>query len=229
MKNAWSWTRLQDFELCPRMAYYKHFAPKHLKLPFIENDATRRGSAIHKGLENAVIQYENYGNFNGCDTSVSHCFDIVKKFVDQFPEIYMEMESAWRVDLTPAGWFDRDVWLRVKSDLIGLNRETGLAYIIDWKTGKVRGESDQLKLYAIDAFLQFPEINTVMVSYIWVDHKDDTTKLFRRENLQFMLDDFTERAGLIDIVADSGDWEAKPNFLCKKWCQVDVKNCGERR
>ena len=53
-----------------------------------------------------------------------------------------------------------DVWVRGVIDIGVIGSDT--AYLLDWKTGKHRPDSDQLKLFAALAFAIYPWISNVV-------------------------------------------------------------------
>lgn len=217
---AWSWSRLNDFEKCPKQLYWKSIAPKALRCPFVTSPAMERGKLLHKSLENAV----QFGD--QLHPEVAH----VKKIVDAIRE---EMNSGWVVhteqqralteDLNTTTWFAKNVWLRVIYDVIMVKGNE--AKILDWKTGKNSGYTDQLAISAFTGFVLLPPLEKVTTSYIWVDHKATTTREYHRGQYEALEENFRERSEMIQICNDSGEWPAKPsNFNCR-WCSCTKSQC----
>jgi hypothetical protein len=71
---------------------------------------------------------------------------------------YAEQKLALSFAYQPRRFFDKDVWVRAITDLTIVNGDT--AAVIDYKTGKPKPQSAQLKLTAAVTFHTYPQIQT---------------------------------------------------------------------
>jgi RecB family exonuclease len=227
-KQAWSYSRLKSFEECPLQCYWKNYAPKGERLKFEQNQYTRRGSQLHKQLEIAVQKFvpSRELRWDGLDPAVVSTLSLLHPLINKADAIHPELQLAFSSAWTPSDWYatNGDTWLRVIMDLVLIYGDK--AFIPDYKTGKVREDNvDQLEVTALAAFKYFPRLNHITTAFLWMDHKKKTIRKYTRDMVESLDHKYRERAGLIDIVAKSGDWQAKPNFGCR-WCQVDKTKCG---
>lgn len=215
---AWSYSRLNDFETCPRM-----FQGKYVTKDFPKQDFSaphlQRGKDIHKVLENAVV----------------HSMALPKELLFLQPIVDMahakgmtnfaENEICFDVHLNTIDWFSKSAWCRVIIDLVIIVGD--LAVIIDWKTGKVRDKSrDQLALFAGAAMTRWPKVKRVITAFFWVDHPKQKPTLahYDQSHRQQIWEEFGDRAEMIQITLESGAWLPKKNFGCK-WCPALVGQC----
>jgi CRISPR/Cas system-associated exonuclease Cas4 (RecB family) len=174
--TAWSFSRLQDYRKCPAFAKYKHV--DKIKEP--GNDAMARGGAIGKMAEDFI------------KGTLKKCPPEIKSFEEEFKELRKRKavtEDQWTFDKDwhETGWFDADAWLRIKTDIYSLNRDTNTLLVVDNKTGRIREEHlEQLKLYAMGALLKFPTVDAVDVRLWYLDacHEvPEEPKLYTRKEL----------------------------------------------
>ena len=111
---AWSYSRLSDYESCPKMFEAKNIT-KTVK--FVGNAATERGKKLHKALERDVIRVGHGRPF--ISQELLHVKPIIEGFVKLHPQIATEQQLAFKVDLGVCDWFDKDVWLRAIIDVEG--------------------------------------------------------------------------------------------------------------
>jgi len=228
---AWSYTRLKDFERCPLI-----FNLKYLKkeIVFKENEATRAGSAKHKTLENAAKVLIKHPDQTFVQSDLSHVFPIVRSFVKSQDTVIPEQELAFRKDTTVCSWFDKDTWLRVKIDLLGVRHgvadspfehHSDVAMALDWKTGKIRVDEDQLRLYNLAVLMSDSKIWQVSSAFAFIDHKE-TSKVVvtTRESMSAELAEWSDRAEAINIAAEKDEWPAVPNQFCS-WCDATGLQC----
>ena len=154
-KPTWSFSSIKTFDQCPKKYY-------HLKVAkdYTENFDTQPilyGNEFHKAAEEYI----------GQDVVLDPRFEFARPVLDKLNSMEGEKLCEYRMGLTanlePCGFFAEDVWWRGVSDLTVLNRVTGVAKVIDYKTGKSAKYADkgQLELMAMATFKHFPEIKVV--------------------------------------------------------------------
>jgi len=103
----------------------------------------------------------------------------------------------------------------------------GESFIPTHNSGKNRGYSDQLKLYAGVAMHLWRDVEEVTTSYVFIDSNQKEEKKFRRDDYEHIWHDFGERAERIQIANESGEWPAKPSAMACRFCPV--RECTKRR
>jgi CRISPR/Cas system-associated exonuclease Cas4 (RecB family) len=163
--TAWSYSRWNDYESCPRKAFYKHV--KKMKEP--SSPALERGSANHKVMEDYITKKTR----TMPKPEVLHP-DLrpMVKALRKLP-LMVEQELAFTKKWRRTGWFDHDAWVRVKMDVLVPPNKDGVVDVVDWKTGKVKekGEyDDQLELYQLSSLLIYPEAKQATARLPFLDH-----------------------------------------------------------
>src|SRR5208282_2517606 len=110
---SWSFSKLTEYMSCPR----KHNNTRLKKFPEEPSDAQNYGDAMHRAFQRRVTQglkmptgfiaFEEWGNDAA---KLMHPLEITA----------CEKEIALTRDLKPTGYFDNNVWMRMKIDLVKL-------------------------------------------------------------------------------------------------------------
>lgn len=206
---AHSFSRLDMFDTCPKR-YNAIVVEKTHKSE--DSEASLAGTRDHKFLENRLLSGTALPPHlvraeSVCD-AISNSGLIVKA----------EQEFALSKELEKRSWWDKDVYLRVKSD-VALYSETTAA-VLDWKTGKRRPKPFQLELAALTQFVNYPTIKSTKAAFLWL--KEDATDVYeytREKDYPRILDKLTTKTERIEEALDEGVWQAKPGFHCN-WCEL---------
>jgi ATP-dependent exoDNAse (exonuclease V) beta subunit len=128
-----------------------------------QTEATLWGNKVHKALELFALgkqplpeEMQEYGRY-------------VEKILSYEGRRVVEERVALTKDFRPTTWMAKDVWVRGIIDIGVVGSET--AYLLDWKTGKHRPDSDQLKLFAALAFAKYPWVSKVVTGFIFLKPK----------------------------------------------------------
>lgn len=209
----WSFSRLKSYKQCPRQFH----AEKVLKLyPFKETEAIIYGSQFHEAAELYVRD----------GTPMPPHFDYAKPAIDNLiakdGEKFCEYEMGLTADMEPCDFKAENVWVRGIIDLLIIDREKGMAWVIDYKTGgNTRwADTSQLELMALLLFKHFPEIKRVQAGLLFVVvnqliktkyHVRDQGKLWQR---------WMKDYALMENSFDKNIWNAHPSGLCRRHCPV---------
>lgn len=213
--TAWSYSRFNTWLACPLSAKFK-FIDK-LKEP--GSAAMQRGTEIHglaeqyaKGLlKNLPLELQKFK---------AEFLDLVKRK----PEC--EGEWAFRDDWSETTWFGKDAWCRVKTDVAYYDAKTRTVVVIDHKTGKPRAEhAGQLSLYAIGAFIKYPEALKVSALLWYLDHGEETSQTFTRAQLGSLQKEWSGKVA--PMLADTR-FQALPGNACR-FCHFKNSNGGPCR
>lgn len=214
LKKAWSYSALTAFETCPRRFELTRVT-RQVKEP--QTEATIWGNEVHKALElfakdgkplpKNLKKYERY----------------VKKILSYEGKRVIEERIALDRNFRPTTWMAKDVWVRGIIDIgvVGSDK----AYLLDWKTGKRKPDTDQLKLFAALAFAIYPWIDKVTTGFIWLKTSEFDKEVFTRNQLPDIWNEFMPRLKRLAIAHEEDKWTPKPSGLCKNWCPVGKTNC----
>lgn len=175
--TAWSYSRLSQYEKCPRQFKLKHIDRIPEPAP---GEAMLRGDRIHKGLE-AYLRGKARALPKDIKKTVGPLakdYAAMRKMGTVAVEIELASDRHW--ELVP--WFGSGTWFRqkidaayelvLKRDEMGLLRGVRAVRLIDHKTGKVReGEHyEQLELYVPVASRRWPDADAFICQMLYVDH-----------------------------------------------------------
>lgn len=139
MVDSWSFSALEQYELCPAQYAYQRIA----KIPTKPKRYFEKGLRVHKQLEAFVI---SRGTIWLTD-EVKKEVDFVKEVANLNAPIEVEQKWGFAKDWARTSW-DR-AWFRVVIDVL-FSHADWTADIVDWKTGGKRDESkDQMELSAL--------------------------------------------------------------------------------
>ena len=229
---AWSWSRLETFEQCPRK-FQGEYITKDFPKTNYDAEHFVKGRAVHKVLEDymkngVVIPYPIIKDEYKFYVDLKFLMPLLNKMHEAEIKL-VEENLCFDMRMNKVGWWAKNAWVRVIMDIIVVVDD--FALIVDYKTGKVRKHSDQLKLCAGAAFEIFPQVNRVLSAYVWCEHPHDKPVWaeYDRSQKDDIWAEFGDRAELIQMANESGNWQAKKNHFCP-WCpalpsQCDFKQC----
>lgn len=219
--SFWSFSSVAQFEKCPYSLYLGR-VEKSPTPPREETHPLERGNRVHKAAELYI---------KGEGPLVRELVRFQPHF-EQLAERYatgsVEVEGSWwfRSDWSVAdGWDDPLKWCIVKCDVASHESDTHMN-VIDWKTGKSWGKEvahgQQMQLYAIAAFMRYPEINTVTVQLGYLDEK---TQFKEKNYLRTQIAELSSRfAARGQALVDAQHFPPKPNRSNCKYCDFGPTN-----
>lgn len=166
--KTWSPSTLMQFETCNYATFLK--VVRGLKQP--QSEAGDRGSKLHALCEQYI---------RGDLGTVGKDLGKVVGYLNEAREFYQNgkaiIEDEWGFDKNwmPTEWMAKDVWGRVKLDLL-LRESPTSAIIRDWKSGKKFGNevkhNFQGMIYAVVAFMRIPELEYIKTTFNYIDTGD---------------------------------------------------------
>jgi hypothetical protein len=208
----WSWSSLQSFETCPK----RH---KLVKITKVVTEPTsphlQVGRSTHKALEDGVKGMSMPSVFKRYEPIVQHirCASGQK---------HAEQKFALNTSFRPVDYWDKSAWVRGVLDVAIIGQKTGV--ILDYKTGKPKVDSDQLKLFAGVGFLLYPFLDNMKTGYVWLDHNRIDAEDYKREDVPGIWKEFIPRVKRMEIALETDNWPENPTGLCG-WCPVGPKLC----
>jgi len=212
----WSWTSYSSYQTCP-FRYKVTRVTKEIVEP--ETEALRWGKLAHKALEDRVK--DGVALQDGMEK-----WEKYARLADKMKAIATvetERQIALDENLVPVDYWSKDAWVRGVVDLA--IKGSQVIGIWDYKTGKIRDASEQLKLFACFAFALYPEAREVHTQYIWLNHDKITGCSYRREDLPVLWGAFEATVARLALSYATNNWPTKPSGLCRAHCAVPKSLC----
>ena len=210
----WSFSKLKAFETCPKQFYHMKILKEY---PVVESDAMRYGTDVHLACEEYIRDNKPLPK------KYEYVLPTLEALKRKKGKKLCEYELGLTEDLQPCGFKDKDVWFRGIADLVILNEEDKLAWVVDYKTGKSARYADknQLELMALAVFKHFPNIERVNGGLLFVVSKDLITDTYtRRLREQQITTKYLNKFSQMVIASDNDVWNPNPSGLCRAWCEV---------
>ena len=212
---SWSWSKLKNYRTCPKRHWHVDIQKEFKD----ESEQLTWGNSIHDAMAARI------GKGKPLPRTMEHYESWPAKLVkarDQFGlKTMVENKLAMNRDFRPRSFFDKDAWFRGVLDVIQLNDD--IALVIDWKTGQMKPEMEQLGLFAQLVFAHYPEINEVSTVYVWLGSDDFTLEQHKRETLLPLWNSLNATLNKMEEAQRTTTYPANPSGLCKKYCPV--KTC----
>ena len=210
----WSFSKLKNFRTCPKRHYHCD-----IKREFKE-DSTHLdwGKTVHKALEHRIERGTQL-------PPVMDPYEIwakgILKYAGQGARIRVEQKLAFDKDFMPteADWKNPNAWFVCTVDVLVLgNPDHVLA--VDWKTGKVDADSQQLMLTSQAVFSHYPNVKRVTTTYVWLKHDTETTETYTQNDLLSMWNGLLPELKMIEQAERTEHYPPTPNGLCRAHCPV---------
>jgi hypothetical protein len=208
---AWSYSRLKNFETCPKRSWHLDIA-KDIKEP--EGEALLWGNMVHKALADRVDKGVPLPK------PMEHFEKWARRILAGDGTILVEQKLAINKDFGPESFFSDAAWYRGIGDAIKIVGKVAL--IIDYKTGKILEDGSQLALMAACVFAHHPEVQKVRSEFVWLKEDATSRSDFTRDDMPKVWRSLWPRIEALEHAFGSMSYPAKPGALCKRWCPVDV-------
>lgn len=206
---AWSYSKLKNFESCPKR-YYNVDVAKVVKEE--ESEQLQYGNSLHKALAEAITG----------KAPLPKPFTGFQPWVDKITRtegtILVEQQLAITQDLGPTEWFGKDAWYRGIADVIKIVGP--VAVVLDWKTGKILEDGVQLALMAQCVFAHHPSIEKIRTEFIWLKEDATTRADFSRDDMHNVWTGLLPRVKQLEDAHGGANFPPKPGHLCRRWCPV---------
>ena len=219
-KVTWSHSSLKDYEGCAR----RYHEVKILKnYPFVETDATRYGTVLHKVAEDYVAD----------GTPIPEEYEFVKETLDALiakpGRKLAEIQMALTQNLEICDWKSKDAWVRGIADLLIIDDENLTAWVVDYKTGNDKyPDRDQLRLMSIMVFEYYPHIRTVNSALLFGVKNSMVKHSMQRDEAAAEWWRYRERVAKIEASVNNGVWNPTRTPLCG-WCPCTGCEFHKRR
>lgn len=207
--RPWSHTSLDAFHNCPFAFYNTRILKKFADVP---GTATLWGREVHTAFE-----HHQRDNVPLPPHLREH-----QAFMDRLRglegDLLVEQKVALTQRLVPCGQFDEGVWWRGVIDFAKICPKRAL--LVDYKTGKRKDNFEQLQLFALHTFYKYPTIDEVSAFYYWLQIKQPSFKVFRREEIPALWKPFVPKLKQYAEAFKTDTWQPRPSGLCHGWCAV---------
>ncbi len=209
---TWSYSKLKNFRNCPK---------KHYEVDIAKNFAEGRsqaledGEAVHKALELRI------GKGHALPPALQQYEPEAAKVLAYMPTgtiLLVEQKAALRRDFSACGYFDPGVWYRAKCDVVKVLGDAAVA--IDWKTGKIQEDSEQLGLMAAWVFAAYPQVQKVATRYVWLGNFANTDVTFTRDDIVQLWRHLWPELEMYEQACAAFTFPPKPSGLCRQYCPV---------
>lgn len=214
-KPAWSFSSIKTFDQCPKKYYHTKVA-KDYEEDF-NTEAILYGNEFHKAAEEYIGQV-----VDTLDPRFSYAQSALDRLKNMKGDKLCELKMGLTENLEACGFFDKNVWFRGVADLIILDREAGVAKVIDYKTGKSAKYADkgQLELMALAVFKHFPEVKVVKGGLLFVVCNAFIKDTYEIEQESELWRKWLSEYGKMEKAYEADTWNPRPTGLCRAHCIV---------
>lgn len=209
---AWSYSRIDGFETCPRQYWHRNVAKDIVEE---ETEAMSYGTEVHKSFAKFMTKGTplplHLRQYSPMMTQIAAAPGV--KVVEQ--------QIALDKDFNQVDWFSKDAYLRVISDLTQMNGDHAITW--DWKTGKPKDDFTQLELNAAVTFHLAPEIQKITMAYFWTKTKKVSSEPIVRAQASDVWAKLLPRVQRFQDAYAANNFPPRQGYLCKGYCPV--KTC----
>ncbi|MCK1741376.1 PD-(D/E)XK nuclease family protein [Bradyrhizobium sp. 139] len=218
---AWSYSRLKNYESCPKRHWHVDIN-KDVKEE--QGEALLWGNEVHKRLADRI----------GKGTPLAAGTEKFEKWVQKVSagqgnpgvQVLVEQQLAIDANFAPTAWFESEArragkglpWYRGIGDVLKIVGPVAL--IVDWKTGKVLEDSQQLALMASCVFAHYPEVLKVRSLFVWLKDDCETKEDYHRNDMPAMWKHLWPRIEALKHAHENTLYPPKAGALCRRYCPV---------
>lgn len=209
---SWSYSKLKNFRACPKRHYNVDIAKTYKEE---EGEQLRWGNHLHS-------EFARYldGRETDLPLDLSQHRVMLKRYRDAPGDKHVELKLAITADLQPCEFFDRKVepWYRGVVDFLLIKGPVAAA--LDWKTGKIVEDSEQLGLTAAMIFAHFPQVQAVRTEFVWLKEDAITRADYKPESMTEFWGKLLPDVNVMKRAHETQEYPPRPNGLCKSYCPV---------
>jgi hypothetical protein len=206
LKLSHSYSALKEYDNCPQR-YYRTRIVKDVKDQ--GGEASKHGERVHKHLEDRL---RDSTPLPPELTAKEPLCAAVEKLAGGGGQLLVEKELVLNESLQPTGWWDSDVWLRSKLDVLVIKGDT--AAVLDWKTGKRRPDFFQMQMFAAQVFKHYKSVQIVKTSLVWLPANAMDTEMYNRVDMHTIWGTIETKISRIEQSVEHDNWPARPSGLC---------------
>ena len=206
---ARSYTNIKMFAQCP--AKYKAMVIDK-SVPFTTTKAQQDGINIHSALEHAVKRH------TALPPEFQEFAPVVAAIHAMPGEKLCELKLAVDTHTNPVPYFDATAWYRGIIDVLII--DGCKARILDYKLGNMAyQDDDQLRENAVLVFNNYPEVDTITASFIFLEAGKVTKLVLKREDLGSLVVALSKKEVPMIRAEKLDTFPMQKSHLCN-YCQV---------
>ena len=211
----WSYSFLNDLANCPHKAFSKYVKRD---LPRETSPELEEGIRVHKVAEDLINGREI------SDPTARALEPYVFALIQQGAKA--EVKLGMTEDFHPAEFFSKDgLWGRGKADVLIVNPPA--AFIVDWKTGKVREDDRELRQLALLVLANYPEVTRISGCYVWLK-EGRMGVVYDLSDVNRTYHGTVAQMARARSYAEANDWPKIENPLCSYCPVTDCENWRPR-
>ena len=212
---VYSYTLLKTADTCLYKCYRQYVKRD---LPFDKTPEIKWGEDVHNAMEYRI-------GGKPLPENMRHWEPLVAAYIERGAK--PEKQTGITRTGAPAGFFDKDVWLRCKIDTTMLNGTA--VFLADWKTGNSKYEDPfELEIQALTLKAAIPPINRIAGHYVWLK-ENRVGEVHDLSDFNATWSKINNKVEVIEDCMASGEWPKTKNPLCG-WCGVlDCENNPKRQ
>lgn len=209
----WSFSRIKAFEQCPKQFYHEKVLKQY---PFIQTDAMIYGNQFHKACEDYI------GKGEPLPERFMYIKDALDKLNQREGVKICEQRLGVTANLEPCTFGARNVWFRGIVDLAILDEDSGIGWIVDYKTGKSAKYADkgQLELMALAIFAHYPKITSIRAGLLFVVANKLVKETYEVADRANLWEKWSSNYATMEKAFEADVWNPRPSGLCKRHCPV---------
>jgi len=209
----WSFSRIKAFEQCPKQFYHEKVLKQY---PFIQTEAMIYGNQFHKACEDYI------GKGEPLPERFMYIKDALDKLNQRKGVKICEQRLGVTANLEPCKFGARNVWFRGIVDLAILDEDSGIGWIIDYKTGKSAKYADkgQLELMALAIFAHYPKITSIRAGLLFVVANKLVKETYEVADRANLWEKWSSNYATMEKAFEADVWNPRPSGLCKRHCPV---------
>jgi len=209
----WSFSRIKAFEQCPKQFYHEKVLKQY---PFIQTEAMIYGNQFHKACEDYI------GKGEPLPERFMYIKDALDKLNQREGVKICEQRLGVTANLEPCTFGARNVWFRGIVDLAILDEDSGIGWIIDYKTGKSAKYADkgQLELMALAIFAHYPKITSIRAGLLFVVANKLVKETYEVADRANLWEKWSSNYATMEKAFEADVWNPRPSGLCKRHCPV---------
>ncbi len=212
--TAHSYSSLKCFDTCARK-YFHLYQAKDVK------DGGTKESTYGDDMHKMLARYINEGAALPADHAKAKA--LLDTLRGRSDHLMAERRMAVRANLKPCEFFDGATWMRGVLDVLAVRGDT--AVCLDWKYGKRRPDFLQLKIFALLAFQNYPKVQSVQSSFLWMaDGMAQDKRTYTREDIPGIVAELQDKMDRVQACQQHDNWPLNPSGLCG-WCPVTAPTC----
>lgn len=215
---SWSYTSLQQYRTCPRQ-YQEIRVLRNFREE--KNEAALWGDRVHEAIAHALQ------NNAPLPENMSVYEPILHPFRSLTGTLSVENKLAITEQMQPCEFFASDAWCRAIVDALWIRE--AVAKAVDWKTGKRKLSSDQLRLFALMVFLTYPQVNEVRTMFVWLKTGQVDREDFMRHQIPTLWESFFLDLARLKSSLETNTWAPRTSGLCSQWCPVTTCQFNGKR